>query len=59
MGFTAGDDCLPKRMFEPVLGVGPLKGHMIDKEEFEKALALYYQMMGWDREGKPSFAKTG
>jgi aldehyde:ferredoxin oxidoreductase len=55
-GFTAEDDNLPERMFEP-LRAGTLKGHKIDKEAFKKALKLYYGMMGWDKDGNPTEAK--
>ncbi|MDC7228478.1 MAG: aldehyde ferredoxin oxidoreductase family protein [Spirochaetales bacterium] len=56
MGFTSSDDTLPERMFEPI-SAGPLKGHSIDKEQFEKAVELYYQMMGWNERGEPQFGK--
>lgn len=55
-GFTAADDSLPERMFEPMRG-GTLKGHKIDREAFEKGKQLYYGMMGWDRDGIPTEAK--
>jgi aldehyde:ferredoxin oxidoreductase len=55
-GFTTADDTLPRRMFEP-LGNGKLKGHMIDQGEFEKAIKLYYQAMGWDEDGIPTAGK--
>ena len=31
---------------------GTLKGHAIDRPQFEKALKLYYGMMGWDADGR-------
>ncbi len=40
-GFTAADDKLPERFFEP-MRAGTLKGHAIDKAEFQEALQLYY-----------------
>lgn len=46
-GKTRKDDNLPQRMFEPLKG-GALKGSKMDRDEFEKALTLYYEMMGWD-----------
>jgi aldehyde:ferredoxin oxidoreductase len=46
-GFDRKDDCLPDRMFEP-LETGSLTGQTLDREEFEKALDTYYEMMGWD-----------
>lgn len=32
-------------------------GGKLDKEGFEKAVKLFYEMAGWDSEGKPSRAK--
>jgi aldehyde:ferredoxin oxidoreductase len=55
-GFTAADDWLPERMFEP-MRAGTLKGHHIDREQFSKAIRLYYGMMGWTSEGIPTEAK--
>jgi aldehyde:ferredoxin oxidoreductase len=52
-GFDRKDDALPDRLFEP-LETGALKGLKLDREEFEKALDYYYEMMGWDVEtGNP------
>lgn len=55
-GFTAEDDWLPERMFEPLRG-GTLKGHFINRELFAKAIRLYYGMMGWTNDGIPTEAK--
>jgi len=56
-GFGRGNDRLPERVFQP-LGGGVLEGKSIDKEEFEQALTLYYEMMGWERKnGVPKKAK--
>jgi aldehyde:ferredoxin oxidoreductase len=46
-GFTRGDDHLPDRIFEP-LESGSLTGVKLDREQFERALDTYYEMMGWD-----------
>lgn len=51
-GLTAKDDVLPERFFEPIRE-GTLKGHYINRESFENAKALYYEMMGWDKDSKP------
>ena len=55
-GFTAADDTLPQRMFEPLQN-GPLAGQAMDREEFARALRLYYQMAGWGEQGVPTSAK--
>lgn len=47
-GISRNDDCLPDRFFKPLEG-GFLKGKSLDRQEFEKALDLYYDIMGWDR----------
>jgi len=48
-GFTAADDKLPKRFFQPKTS-GALANSAIDPEQLEKAKHYYYMLMGWDRE---------
>ena len=55
-GFTAADDNLPQRMFEPLQN-GKLEGKAIDPQEFDQAIKLYYQMAGWDDKGVPTQGK--
>jgi len=55
-GFSPKDDRLFKRLHEPI-PEGPLKGQRIDPDQMEKAIFLYYDMMGWDRKGRPLPAK--
>jgi aldehyde:ferredoxin oxidoreductase len=56
-GFGRKDDTLPDRLFQP-LENGPLKGQGIDRKEFEEALTMYYEAMGWDpRDGVPTRGK--
>jgi aldehyde:ferredoxin oxidoreductase len=43
-------------MFQPLQN-GHLKGVAIDRDEFDNALRLYYQMVGWSDEGVPTPAK--
>jgi len=60
-GITKEWDTLPDRMFEP-LENGAIKGSHMNRKEFEDAIELYYQMMGWDENGKPTkgkFAELG
>jgi len=52
-GFTAADDVLPARLHEPLQN-GALAGEAIDRDEFARALQLYYQMAGWDQQGVPT-----
>ena len=49
-------DTLPDRMFEPV-EAGAHKGHHLERETFQKAIITYYEMLGWNQEGVPSFGK--
>ena len=51
-GFTADDDKLPSRSFEPTKG-GPLSDRSLNVEEMEKAKRYYYYLMGWDEKGVP------
>ena len=55
-GFTPKDDTLIRRWFEKMPG-GPLKGHYIDENEFQSAVELYYEMSGWDKQGRPTPGK--
>ena len=55
-GFTPADDRLFRRLHKPMAS-GPLQGVAIDPDEFKRTIKLYYQMMGWDEQGKPCKAK--
>ena len=55
-GFSAADDKLPRRMFEPLQN-GKLEGVAINEGDFGDALELYYQMAGWGNDGVPTKAK--
>jgi len=55
-GFTSKEDVLPERFFQP-LQKGPLEGEYIPKDEFRRALELYYKMRGWNSNGVPQLHK--
>lgn len=55
-GFTAEDDILPGRIFEPLKG-GVSDGKVVKREDFERALKQYYRLAGWDEDGVPTPAK--
>ncbi len=55
-GFTPKDDTLISRWFEEMPG-GPLKGKRIDESVFRDLVQLYYEMSGWDSEGRPTRGK--
>jgi aldehyde:ferredoxin oxidoreductase len=54
-GFTRDDDRLPER-FHTTLQEGPLKDIRIDPTAHAEAVELYYQLLGWDRDGVPTRA---
>jgi len=57
-GFTSKDDTLPEVFFQDFKG-GPLDGQgAINKKDFEKAIKLRYELMGWNADtGIPTPAK--
>jgi aldehyde:ferredoxin oxidoreductase len=57
-GFTSAADNLPGRFFTPQSS-GPLQGVALDPETFRKAVARYYDMMGWSPQGVPTPGKLG
>jgi len=52
-GFTAADDKLPNRFFQPKRN-GVLSTKFYSAEELEKAKSYYYTLMGWDANGVPT-----
>lgn len=56
-GMAKEEDKLPERFFTP-LPSGPFEGLKIEKEAFEKARDIYYDMVGWDKvSGAPTLGK--
>jgi aldehyde:ferredoxin oxidoreductase len=55
-GFGPEDDTLFRRLYEPMPD-GPSKGLCINEEDLKKAIQIYYDMMGWDLAGKPTWGK--
>jgi len=56
-GWTAEDDILPDRFASPPPDNDPLKGVVIEPEKLAEAKRTYYQMMGWDESGVPTYAR--
>jgi len=55
-GFTAADDTLPQRLFEP-LPDGPAKGQCVDADAWPVMVSQYYEFLGWDAQtGNPTEA---
>ncbi|MBW2120799.1 MAG: aldehyde ferredoxin oxidoreductase family protein [Deltaproteobacteria bacterium] len=48
-GLTREDDTLPRRFFEEPIE----EGRIFKREDFDRLLAEYYQLRGWDEEGVP------
>lgn len=51
-GFTAADDRLPERFFQPKTD-GALAEKEFDPAVFDRARKFYYTLMGWDSQGIP------
>lgn len=56
-GLTAEDDILPERFASPPPEDDPSKGVVIEPEKLAEAKRAYYQMMGWDESGVPTYAR--
>lgn len=50
-GLTSKDDSLPKRLLTEAAKSGPAKGKV---NELAKMLPKYYEVRGWDKEGRPT-----
>jgi aldehyde:ferredoxin oxidoreductase len=55
-GLTAADDRLPDRFFDEPIDAGPLAGSRLDRDAFGAMIATYYELMGWDADGRPTTA---
>ena len=51
-GFTAADDILPERFFQPKTD-GALCDVHLEREKYQQARNFYYTLMGWDKSGVP------
>lgn len=50
------DDDIPDRMHKPIKS-GIYQGTSMDKDSFEEAKKLYYEIMGWNLNGAPGVSK--
>jgi aldehyde:ferredoxin oxidoreductase len=56
-GLTHKDDKLPERMFQGIED-GPLQDSAVPRSDLERAIPLYYEMMGWVSDtGVPQYGK--
>jgi aldehyde:ferredoxin oxidoreductase len=56
-GFDRKDDYLPERIYKEKLTTGFTKDRLLPREEYDKMLADYYQLRGWDENGKITEAR--
>ena len=56
-GFNAEDDMLPERFYTEPIRSGRHAGAVIDKVKFRQMIQTYYEMCGWDSQGRPTLAK--
>ena len=53
LGVSRKDDSLPYKVWANPPLTGPNAGKVINREDFQKLLSLYYQKRGWDEDGIP------
>jgi len=53
LGMSRKDDTLPYKVWANPPLTGPNVGKVIDREDFQKLLSLYYKKRGWDENGIP------
>jgi aldehyde:ferredoxin oxidoreductase len=53
-GFSKKDDTMPDRMETEPLPSGKTQGKFVSREAFDKMLSEYYELWGWDEQGRPT-----
>jgi aldehyde:ferredoxin oxidoreductase len=53
-GISRKDDYPSARTFEEPVPTGPTAGKVVDREEYDRILDIYYEKRGWDQDGKPA-----
>jgi len=53
LGISRKDDSLPYKVWANPPLTGPNAGKVIDRDDFQRLLSLYYQKRGWDEDGIP------
>ena len=53
LGMSRKDDTMPYKVFNNPIRSGPTAGKVIDRQQFERLLDLYYRKRGWDANGIP------
>jgi len=54
LGMSRKDDAIPYKVHSCPIQAGTTAGKVVNKEDFERLLDLYYEKRGWDRNGIPS-----
>ena len=54
LGMSRKDDTMPYKVYACPIQTGSSAGRVIDPEEFERLLNLYYKKREWSSEGIPS-----
>lgn len=53
-GISRADDYPPERVFCDPVPSGPLKGKLLQREEYDELLDTYYRLRGWNDKGIPT-----
>jgi aldehyde:ferredoxin oxidoreductase len=53
LGITRKDDNLPYKVWANPPLTGPNRGRVIDRDEYQRLLSLYYDRRGWSEDGVP------
>ncbi len=53
LGITRKDDNLPYKVWATPPLTGPNRGRVIDRDEYQRLLSLYYSKRGWSEDGIP------
>jgi len=53
LGMRRKDDSLPHKVWANPPLTGPNAGRVIDRDDFQRLLSLYYRKRGWDEDGMP------
>ena len=54
LGVSRKDDTLPYKVYARPALTGPNAGKIIDRDDFQKLLSLYYKKRNWNEDGIPS-----
>ena len=52
-GITRKDDLIAPRLMHDPLEAGPAAGRVVPEQDYQRMLSEYYQLRGWDEEGRP------